>query len=241
MPRRSILRGLADDAAADSLSNRLRERRFALFAALADGLPRPLRILDVGGTVDFWEQRGWAGRDDVHVTLVNLRAEPSPHANVVSTVGDATRLEHADESFDVAFSNSVIEHLFTLSAQAAMAREMRRVARALWVQTPSFWFPMEPHFLVPGWHWMPEGARVAIIRRRACGWRGPCPDREQARELVREVRLLRRSELQRLFPGATIVDERVAGLTKSFVVHAGFPAARRGRAAAIGRTPAVAT
>ncbi|MEA2253322.1 MAG: hypothetical protein QOI62_4048 [Solirubrobacteraceae bacterium] len=241
MTRPSILRGLADDAAADSLSNRLRERRFKLFAELVEGLPRPVRILDVGGTTDFWEHRGWAGRDDVEITLVNLHAEPPRHDNIASTVGDATRLEHPDGAFDVAFSNSVIEHLFTLSAQAAMAREMRRVAGALWVQTPSFWFPMEPHFLVPGWHWMPERARVEIIRRRACGWRGPCPDPEQARALVREIRLLRRRELARLFPGATIVDERVLGLTKSFVVHAGFPAGRRGRTVAVVPEAAVVT
>jgi hypothetical protein len=122
----------------------------------------------------------------------------------------------------VVFSNSVIEHLFTFEAQAAMAREVTRVGRAFCVQTPNFWFPLEPHFLVPGWQWLPEAARVALIRRRACGWRGPCPDLDDARATVREVRLMRRRELERLFPGATIEEERLGGLVKSFVVHGGF-------------------
>jgi hypothetical protein len=217
------LRGLADGYAEDSFSNRMRTRRFERFEALAAALPRPLRILDIGGTVAFWEQRGWAGRPDADITLVNLKPQETGHGNLTSVTGDATDLaDVADGQYDVAFSNSVIEHLFTREAQQAMAREVQRVARAYWVQTPNFWFPMEPHFLVPGWQYLPQRARVEIIRRRACGWRGPCPDPEEARRTVAEVRLLHRRELQRLFPGGTVIDERFGGLTKSFVVHGGF-------------------
>lgn len=218
-----LLRKAADGYASDSFSNRMRTRRFRRFESLAAALPRPLRVLDVGGTNDFWVQRGWAGRDDVSITLVNLKEQAQEHANIHPAVGDATNLaEYGDGSFDVVFSNSVIEHLFTFEAQAAMAREVTRVGRAFWVQTPNFWFPVEPHFLVPGWQWLPEAARVALIRRRAWGWRGPCPDLDDARSTVREVRLMRRRELERLFPGATIEAERLGGLAKSFVVHGGF-------------------
>jgi hypothetical protein len=219
------LRGLADGHSADSFSNRMRGKRFERFEALTATLDRPLRILDIGGTRNFWAQRGWAGRDDVDITMVNLHEEPTGHANLHSMVGDATNLSGiGDGEYDVAFSNSVIEHLFTGEAQAAMAREVQRVAKAYWVQTPNFWFPMEPHFLVPGWHYMPERMRVAIIQRRQCGWRGPCPDIDQARAIVREVRLMRKRELVKLFPDATLYEERFYGLTKSFVVHQGFPA-----------------
>lgn len=230
-----LLRGMADGHDPGSFSNRMRERRFRLFEDLTAPLPRPLRILDIGGTNAFWEQRGWAGRDDVDITLVNLKAEPQRHANIHPTVGDATSLDYAGDSFDIAFSNSVIEHLFELDAQAAMAREVQRVARAFWVQTPNFWFPMEPHFLVPGWHWMPEPVRIALIRRRACGWRGPCPHRDDATRTVREIRLLTRRQLRRLFPGATVHAERIGGLPKSFVVYGGFPAMQAEGAEGTGR------
>ena len=52
MPNRltAQLQRLADDGAAGSLSHKLRERRFRLFDQLVAGLPRPLRIIDVGGT-----------------------------------------------------------------------------------------------------------------------------------------------------------------------------------------------
>jgi hypothetical protein len=220
-----LLRTMADDDSGSSLSSRLRARRFELFERLTSRLPRPLRVIDLGGTTGFWEQRGWAGRDDVFITLVNLAAEERRHANVLPTSGDATNLaDHADKSYDIAFSNSVIEHLFTLENQRAMAAEVRRVAHAYWVQTPNYWFPMEPHFLVPGWQWLPEPTRVAIVRRRPVGWMGRCPDPEVARRIVSEVRLLRRGELASLFPEASIVAERFGGLVKSWTAIAGFPA-----------------
>jgi hypothetical protein len=103
-----------------------------------------------------------------------------------------------------------------------MAAEVRRVATAYWVQTPNFWFPVEPHFLVPAWHWLPEDARVAILRRRGVGWAGRCPDPQRAREVVQEHRLMRRAELARLFPDAVIMGERIGGLTKSWTALGGF-------------------
>lgn len=218
------LKRRADVTSKDSLSNRLRSRRFARFASLTEPLARPVRIIDVGGTVEFWRQRGWIGRAGVEITLVNLEADPAPPAGIRSVAGDATRLEQfADQSFDVAFSNSVIEHLFTFENQMAMAREVRRVARAYWVQTPNYWFPMEPHFHVPGWQWMPVSMRIALLQRRQCGWRGPCADREQAETLVREVRLMTGREMRQCFPDATIWAERLGGLVKSWVAYGGFP------------------
>jgi hypothetical protein len=217
-----VLRRWADAGAHGSFSNSRRSRRFEPFAALIDGLStqheRPIRILDIGGTNEFWEQRGWAGRTDVHIVLANLYPEPSVHENIEGRQGDATDLsEFPDGSFDVVFSNSVIEHLGTLERQTAMAAEVRRLAPLYWVQTPNFWFPVEPHFLTPGWHWLPAKLRIALLRRRRWGWRGPCPDHAEAKALVDEIRLMRARELNLLFPDATFEKERVGPLVKSFV------------------------
>ncbi|MBN1442309.1 MAG: class I SAM-dependent methyltransferase [Planctomycetes bacterium] len=213
------LRRLADGDKPGSFSNRMRDKRFRLFEELVQDLPRPLKILDIGGKNGFWEHRGWADKDFAEILIVNLVAQEQVHSNIKVHVGDATNLrEFDDRSFDVVFSNSVIEHLFTLENQAAMAREIRRIGKAHWVQTPNFWFPVEPHFHVPGWHWLPEGLRVAIVRRRRCGWRGPCPDPADARKLVKEVRLMSRRELARLFPDSEICAERFCGLVKSWIV-----------------------
>lgn len=220
------MRRFADSDAPGSFGNRNRSRRFEafeqLFAGVGDGLGRPVKILDVGGTNSFWEQRGWSEREDVQITTANLEKEEKKHANIETRVMDATKMdEFADGSFDIVFSNSVIEHLRTLEAQAAMAAEVRRLADRHWVQTPNFWFPMEPHFLTPAWHWLPVSARIALLRRRRWGWRGPCPDPEEARQLVKEIRLLRKRELQALFPDSRLFEERFLGLVKSFVAVRG--------------------
>jgi hypothetical protein len=217
-----FMRTLADADLDGSFSNRRRTRRFEAFARLVDDLSkqrsRPVRILDIGGTNSFWEQRGWTGRRDVHVVLVNLEAERPMYENIEPRAGDATDLsKFPDHSFDVVFSNSVIEHLENFERQAAMAAEVRRLAPVYWIQTPNFWFPVEPHFLTPAWHWLPVGVRVALLRRRRWGWRGPCRDPDRANELVREVRLMRGRELRRLFPDATLTPERLGPFVKSFV------------------------
>lgn len=212
-----LIRRLADDDNTDSLANRLRNRRFQLFEAFVARLPRPLNILDIGGTNAFWEQRGWAGRRDIRIIALNLEAEPRRFDNIEPAVGDATNLsQFGNHSFDIVFSNSVIEHLFSFENQRKMASEIQRVGKAYWVQTPNFWFPIEPHFHIPAWQWLPLRVRVALIRRWRCGWRGPCPDPTRARELVSELRLLTRGEISALFPGARLIPERMAGLVKSW-------------------------
>ena len=214
---------LADSYNTGSFANRLRSARFRLFEAVVAPLPKPLRILDVGGTNEFWENRGWAGRPDVQIVTVNLLPNEQLHQNIKSIVGEATDLAQFDDhSFDIAFSNSVIEHPQTYEKQSRMASEMQRVGKALWVQTPNWWFPMEPHFLVPGWQWMPFRLRVAILRRRHCGWTGPYSDPVRAQEAVAGVRLLTRNELKTMFPGAALIAERFCGMVKSWTVVTGF-------------------
>ena len=200
-------------------SAKKRAERFAQLAAYVQNVPRPLRIIDIGGTNEFWEAGGWTGKDEIQITLINHAPQEQVHSNIVPLVGDATDLSaHDSQSFDLAFSNSVIEHLFTIESQSLMAKEVQRVGTRFWVQTPNYWFPMEPHFHFVGWQWLPESVRVEILRRRRCGWRGKTPDRDQARELVREVRLMTKSELRSMFPNADIRAERSCGLVKSWIV-----------------------
>lgn len=218
-----MLRRLANIYEPTSFANKLRAKRFRQFEALAARLPRPLRLLDVGGTNAFWENRGWHRRTDVEVFTLNLVAEDRRHANITPLAGDARNLaQFSDRSVDIAFSNSVIEHLFTFEDQRQMAREIQRVGKAFWVQTPNYWFPIEPHFHFVGWQWLPLAVRISILRRKACGWRGPCPDPTGARRLVEEIRLLTRKELRELFPRANIVAERFYGLVKSWIAVGGF-------------------
>jgi len=154
---------------------------------------------------------------------LNLFPASRIHGRVLSVVGDATDLSgFPDQSVDIVFSNSVIEHLFDREHQQRMANEVVRVGRDYWLQTPNWWFPMEPHFQVPLWQFLPRSLRVRILMKRQCGRRGPCGTREEAERLIDEVSLLTRGELVAFFPDALIVPERLGGLVKSWIVHSRF-------------------
>jgi SAM-dependent methyltransferase len=217
------LRGLADSQRPGSVADRFRQRRFLEFRELVDALPGRVRILDVGGTTSFWERVGYAGNDRVEIVLVNLVAQDPPHVNITAEVGDATDLSRfPDDAFEVAVSNSVIEHLPTLELQARMAAEMRRVGRRAYLQTPNRYFPVEPHYLFPFFGILPLRVRAFLLRRMNLGWHQRQRDPAAALADVRSIRLLTGSELRALFPTARIVRERLLGLTKSYIVLDGW-------------------
>jgi hypothetical protein len=196
------------------LQRRFRARRMEQFAR-AFGLTEQTRILDVGG--DLWN---WQFLDvKPELTVLNLLPPPPDLPDGVTwIVGDACHLPFRDAAFDVAFSNSVVEHLGTTQNQERFADEIRRVARAYYVQTPNRWFPIEPHLSAPFIHYLPRSwQRVlypitpwALINK---------PDRAAMDQQYRELRLLTVAQLRRLFPAAEIVTERAAGLAKSFVAQ----------------------
>ena len=204
-----------------SISRSLRNRRFDRFLSMLDRIPAP-RIIDLGGTVEFWRERARLGRiAEGEVTLVNLHDQSGGPDNVVWVEGDVTALDRfPDMEFDAVFSNSVIEHVGNFERQAAMAREATRLAPLYSVQTPNYWFPLEPHFLMPAWQWLPVSVRVEVVRRFRMGHqRARTPDARSARERVESIRLLKRSELVTLFPDGTLVPERVGPFVKSWMIE----------------------
>jgi hypothetical protein len=103
-----------------------------------------------------------------------------------------------------------------------MVQEVKRVAKRYFLQTPNRNFPLEPHFLVPFFQFLPVATRVWLVRHFDVGWYKKIADPQQARELVESIRLLNKSELVRLFPEATLYEEKLLGLTKSYVVYGGW-------------------
>ena len=204
-------------------SQYMRRKRFKIFEKLIYTLPKPIRIIDVGGTVNFWETCGLAGNPELRITLVNLKLEKNKYINIDSRAGNGTDLgEYSMEDFDVAVSNSVIEHVGSFELQKKFANEIQRVSRAYWVQTPNFYFPIEQHYLLPFLHWMPGFMRIALFRRS----RLLCRDAEDAVKVANSLHLLTYKKLRELFPKATIVPERFFGMIKSWIVFGGFTNAK---------------
>jgi SAM-dependent methyltransferase len=196
----------------DRVFIRFRRRRMNRFFALFAPSPEA-RVLDIGGT-----SQTWSSESGVHaafpVTLLNIRSNGQIEDGRFTAVeGDATALPFADNGFDIAFSNSVIEHVATWEKQQAFARDARRVAGRLWIQTPARSFPIEAHLLAIYIQYLPKKLQHRIVRWTPRGLLQP----GVVHEIVDEVRLLTYRELQHLFPDCHILKERVLGLTKSYI------------------------
>jgi len=209
----------ADNTNQQSLAYQFRFKRFLFFRFLLDKLPKPVSILDIGGTQDYWNMMGFSD-ERIQITLLNLEVQPVSGNSFVSVKGDATDLSaYADRSFDIVYSNSVIEHLFTKGAQQRMADEVRRVGKNYFIQTPNYYFPVEPHWVFPFFQFLPVNVRVWMTMHLNLGHIGRIEDRVAAARQVKEVRLLTGEELQKLFPGSEMYEERFLGLTKSLVAY----------------------
>ncbi len=212
----NLLKQLSNNNSPTSLANYLRRKRFQLFNDAIRALGKPIRILDLGGTEAYWESMGVADEPGLFFVLLNLKPAQSGRPNFTTVAGDARSMpQFADHSFDVAFSNSVIEHVGAFADQQRMADEIRRVARCYCIQTPNYWFPMEPHFLFPGFQFLPLRVRAALIQRFSLGWAHQEPNQKAAEDCARSVNLLTKRDLQTLFPESRIYEERLLGLTKS--------------------------
>ncbi len=140
-----------------------------------------------------------------YVTGVDIVERPGfEEENRDFILADARSLPFEDGQFDIAYSNSVIEHIDP-DGWANYAAEVRRVAGRYFVQTPNRYFPLEPHVLLPLFQFLPHWLKVRLWRFGA------------SRGEFEDINLLSRKQLLRLFPDATVVRERFGPLTKSLI------------------------
>ena len=208
---------VADHASEASLATRMRGRRWDLLHRRFPDLAG-MRVLDLGGTAGAWRM---AGVRPAHVTLVNMEDQGPVEEGWITTVtGDACDppAELRGRHFDLVYSNSTIEHLGGHARRVAFARVVRTWAEHYWVQTPNRYFPVEPHWLFPGFQFLPVPARAFVSRHWPLGWYS-CPDGDRAAvvEGVLEIELLGTTEMAQYFPDGEILTERLLGLTKSLI------------------------
>lgn len=202
-----------------SLGAAARKRRWDLFYDLFPDID-DLRVIDLGGTVESWRRAPFRPRE---VVVVNL-FEPgdADDETLVPVTGDACAARAAlaaagiEGGFDLAFSNSLLEHVGGHAHRAELAEEIRALAPRHWVQTPYRYFPVEPHWLFPGMQFLPMTARARVAKSWPLVHTLP-ESRAEAMKDVQWTELIGISELRSYFPDSEVMHERMAGLTKSII------------------------
>lgn len=200
------------------ISPLFRQKRLAQFEERIHPSPYDT-MLDVGGTTVMWEE---AEIPVAQVHVLNLdpqwiQREKATTLPILPVVANALTLPTVDGEYDIVFSNSVIEHVGTWENQIRFAAEVRRAGKRLWIQTPAREFFIEPHYLTLFVHWFPKSVQRGVLRYFSLwGWlKQPSPAKVAA--TVDEIRLLTRAEVKVLFPDCDILEEKLWGMTKSYI------------------------
>ena len=179
-------------------------------------------IIDLGGTEQYWDivPIEVLNNNKVQITIVNLPGTQvqSDHGPFNFVQADACNLsDFPDKSFDIVHSNSVIEHVGDWDRMVSFAAEVKRLSVNYFVQTPNYWFPIEPHCMTPFYHWLPKPFRLFLVTHFQLGHWEQANSIDEGMQLVESARLLDRKMFQSLFNEATITTEKYFLLPKSFI------------------------
>lgn len=209
------------------LSNISRRQKMELFNRII--MPTEnMSVLDVGAEIatscveglQFIDLYPWKNR----ISAINLSAShvssiKIQYPEIEAVVGDACELPWPDKSFDVVYSNAVIEHLGSLNKQQKMAAEIMRVGKRWFVMTPNRWYPFEFHMrlpfvtLLPGRGYLWAGRIVAYnhVKRKYA----------LANRRRNDLRLMTTRDLKRCFAGSRIIKLRVTFMAETLIVVGG--------------------
>jgi hypothetical protein len=199
-----------------SYSHKSRTKKFEMLAEVFR--PRPEdRVLDIGASGDIFlrytfedvypfPERITAGGYELGEVQSARRYYPRP----VYVAFDGCALPFPDRSFDLVFSNAVIEHILGSGRQAQFAREVMRVGKSWFVTTPNYWYPLESHYHLPFIQFLPRPLQREY--NRLFGTHIP-------KGTVQELGLLSARQLRALFPAARIAKVRVTFWPETLVAY----------------------
>ncbi len=202
-----------------------RKRKWKIF--LKEIRPEPgMRVLDVGySDSEYSETDNFIEKNYPYPEMLTALGLDKPlrfremYPQVDCVQYDGIRFPFHDQSFDVCWSNAVIEHV-AQGEQLNFIREIDRVAKRAFITTPNRYFPIEVHTRTPLLHMMPKPVFEGYLRLIGKGWAtGSYMHLLSLREIKSLLKKANISEFE-------IVKNKIFGFSLDFVVilnstHAG--------------------
>lgn len=141
-----------------AISAKSREKKYTQFLTSLQPT-KDTSILDVGvntqeysATDNFLEKQYPHPENITVVAMGDLESFSRRYPHIRSVQADGRVLPFEDDSFDIAYSNAVIEHVGNNTEQLRFLCELLRVSRAGFLTTPNRLFPIEVHTRLPLLH-----------------------------------------------------------------------------------------
>jgi len=222
---RELLKRVVNYNDSKSIGSRFRQNRLELFLPMINNVFKEhgaVNIIDIGGTETYWNilSSEILDKKKINITIVNLPGAifVPRRKHFFFKEADACNLAiFKDKSFHIAHSNSVIEHVGDWRKMVQFAHEIKRVAPRYFIQTPNYWFPIEPHCMTPFFHWLPKPSKIWLVMQFGLGNWERAKNIHTAVKKVERIHLLNSKMFSALFSEAVIKKERVIGFSKSLI------------------------
>ena len=120
-------------------------------------------ILDVGFTnVEYLVAANFLERNYSHlrnITALGIDGDDifkQNYPEVKTVLYDGRIFPFDDKTFDIGWSNAVLEHVGNEEMQILFLKELSRTCKHLYFTTPNKFFPFELHTHLPLLHWLPK-------------------------------------------------------------------------------------
>jgi len=181
-----------------------RLRKYERFISVIKPTPEDA-ILDIGATdkevfeyQNLLETKYPYPQKITALVVEDLSKFKEKYPEVKTAKYDGKKFPFEDNSFDIAFSNAVLEHVGNLEEQAFFLSEVARVCKCGMITTPNRYFPIETHTHVLFGGYLPRRFFYALLRI----FKGH--EHEPGKTQFDSIRLLSRREFRRVFNMAGI-------------------------------------
>lgn len=161
---------------ANDISKNNRQRKYKLFIEKINPSEKDL-ILDIGfanleySPVDNYLEKNYPYPSNITalgVVEADIFKKNYPLVKVV--IYDGSKFPFDDNSFDIAWSNAVIEHVGNEEKQVFFLKELARTCKKFYITTPNRLFPFELHTRLPFLHWLPKKIFDKILVSTSKKW-----------------------------------------------------------------------